>query len=74
MTPDKAELQYLLKVKRLDLYGVDMHYVLVCIHSPQRWLVYPVASATCYFSNLLSTLSMLTYNEVCRNCNVLYLP
>ncbi|KAF6025515.1 EPB41L5 [Bugula neritina] len=28
MTPDKAELQYLLKVKRLDLYGVDMHYVL----------------------------------------------
>ena len=29
MTPDKAELQYLHKVKWLDLYGVDMHFVMV---------------------------------------------
>ena len=31
MTPDKAELNYLHKVKWLDLYGVDMHMVMVSI-------------------------------------------
>lgn len=30
MSPTKAELNYLDRVKWLDFYGVDLHNVLVC--------------------------------------------